>query len=586
MTQAPTMESATPLRRSTTVGANGVRVAAATDIAYADGIEGELLEIVRTAADVSSLSGAFMSDRQDWAIRYHLSPARANCLRSLRLPREAVVLEIGAGCGAITRWLGEHVAVVDAVEPMGARAAVARARTRDLPNVEVFQGMVEQVPDEPAYDAVFVIGVLEYVAGGSAHTDPYVEFLAAARRRLRPGGTLVLAIENKLGVKYLAGAPEDHSGLLYHGVEGYHGDSVRARTFDRENLVALVREAGFDHVSVKSLFPDYKTTRVVFDDAVFADVRTAPLTWRIPDFPSSPAGRPTARLISERHLWQSLVEAEVAPAFANSFLLLASDDQSSLWPPSLLASYCSVERHPAFATITELHDEAGLRFHRRRLDPLAEVEQASVFRHHIEDSVLHDGIPLTEFVAMAGEEAIAAGLGAWEDLVRRSCRTGAGAAIDLIPRNVIVSESGELVAIDQEWFSSRHSIRDTLGRGLLYLASDLHVMVHPYRFPGQTVSDLVAYLATMTSLDGDGSWLTGAVRADAELQAFVRSGADGGPRWQLWYDRTINHWVTALERPLTEGPLGRRDATGPVHALAGRPQPLRPAPVHLRGSAR
>lgn len=46
------------------------------------------------------------------------------------------ILEIGAGCGAITRYLGECGGNVLALE--GSQdAAIARARTRDLQNVTV-----------------------------------------------------------------------------------------------------------------------------------------------------------------------------------------------------------------------------------------------------------------------------------------------------------------------------------------------------------------------------------------------------------------------------------------------------------------
>ena len=54
--------------------------------------------------------------------------SRANAVRALTLPTQSRVLEIGAGCGAITRYLGETFEQVDALEPMLARARVARSQ--------------------------------------------------------------------------------------------------------------------------------------------------------------------------------------------------------------------------------------------------------------------------------------------------------------------------------------------------------------------------------------------------------------------------------------------------------------------------
>jgi cyclopropane fatty-acyl-phospholipid synthase-like methyltransferase len=574
--------AATPARGLVTRNERGVRVLAPTDIGYADGLEGELLKIVQTAQDVSSLAGALISTRDDWAVRYHLSSARANCLRSLRLDPSSVVLEVGAGCGAITRWLGEQVSVVDALEPQASRAVVARERTRDLPGVEVFQGLLEHVPDEPTYDVIFVVGVLEYVGGGSAEEAAYVDFLASVRSRLRPGGTMVLAIENKLGVKYLAGAPEDHSGHLFHGVEGYHGRTP-ARTFDRPTLTGMAVEAGFGVIDVKSLFPDYKMTRAAFDDSTFTDQRTAGLTCVIPSFPSAPAGRVAAKVMSEGHLWRSLVEAEVGPTFANSFLLLASDRGSSLWPRHLRASFFSTDRHPDFTTMTELVDApTGLRFVRRALRPSARRGTES-FLHQIDDSALVSGVRLDEFIAGADEEMIAVAIQAWERLVTSACDAAGPVPIDLIPQNVLVTSEGGLQVIDQEWFSTVHTSRDVVGRGLLYLADGLNGLAHPYRFPGSSIGDLLAYLASMTSLDGDGAWLTASVQAEATFQAFVRTGLEAGALWNEFYETAVGHWVRILERPLVEGPLGRRDVhSASSAAVSGVPQPLRLGPNPAR----
>ena len=39
-------------------------------------------------------------------------------------------------------------------------------------------------------------------------------------RHLTPGGRIVIAIENRLGLKYLAGCAEDHLGTYFSGIQG------------------------------------------------------------------------------------------------------------------------------------------------------------------------------------------------------------------------------------------------------------------------------------------------------------------------------------------------------------------------------
>ena len=86
---------------------------------YTDGenVEAELLALMRATTDRSVLSPALRAAIRDWPTHYHLSPRRANLLRPLGgWLRGRAVLEVGAGCGAITRYLGECGARVVALE--------------------------------------------------------------------------------------------------------------------------------------------------------------------------------------------------------------------------------------------------------------------------------------------------------------------------------------------------------------------------------------------------------------------------------------------------------------------------------------
>jgi|GEM_PF-4610653 len=79
------------------------------DFLYSDGDDAEerIAEIVRTSFDRSSVSHEFKRSITDWPTNYHLNPRRANLMRPLRDVLKGSILEIGAGTGAITRFLGE-----------------------------------------------------------------------------------------------------------------------------------------------------------------------------------------------------------------------------------------------------------------------------------------------------------------------------------------------------------------------------------------------------------------------------------------------------------------------------------------------
>ena len=78
-------------------------------IDYSDGdaAENTLMEILRGTRDRSSYSLELEAAIYDWISEYHLSSERANIYRFLDLEGVQNGLELGAGCGAITRYLGE-----------------------------------------------------------------------------------------------------------------------------------------------------------------------------------------------------------------------------------------------------------------------------------------------------------------------------------------------------------------------------------------------------------------------------------------------------------------------------------------------
>src|SRR3954447_20522679 len=114
----------TPVRELGTVSATGLRLLREDGSTYRDGAEEAVLGIAGAARDRSAASDEMVRAAVGWAQRYHFDPARANIVRCLDLSPSARVLEIGAGCGPITRYLGETCALVDALEPVQARAEV------------------------------------------------------------------------------------------------------------------------------------------------------------------------------------------------------------------------------------------------------------------------------------------------------------------------------------------------------------------------------------------------------------------------------------------------------------------------------
>lgn len=300
---------------------------------YLDGAEQYLVEGLQRISDRSIGSEELAALVRDWPTEYHLSPFRTTIFDCLGVADESLrVLELGCGCGAITRWLGERCGEVHAIEGNAARALAARTRCADLTGVEVYVGNFSELDEREGFDVVTLIGVLEY--GHLYHPVERNRPAAAAaaglrqaRDALRSDGVLVLAIENKLGIKYLNGAREDHSGRPYDGIEGYPDPSRSAVTFSARELERLLASVGFGTWEFLLPFPDYKLASTIVNPAA-CDDEDRIYNWL--DGPAPDRGAQRSRphfneLLAQREFTRAGLLRDVA----NSFVILAWPDAAA-----------------------------------------------------------------------------------------------------------------------------------------------------------------------------------------------------------------------------------------------------------------
>ncbi len=319
---------------------------------YADGAEQELYDLITSVDDRSVGSLALRGLVHDWPTHYHLSHRRGELLRPLQLAPGSRVLEIGAGAGAMTRWLGERGLEVVAVEGARARAEIAAARCADLDDVRVLCGSATDVVDEPPFDAVLLIGVVEY--GGVGGFPEPEELLATAAGLVSPDGVLVMAIENQLGLEYLAGAPEDHRLSAWSGVEGYRRPGPR--TWSRKVLRRMLADAGVAEQRWLFPFPDYKLPVAVLAEGGFdalAELGEGPgAVTTVARAMASPHHNGAWRYPYDLQLaHEAMVEAGLGPDVANSFLVVAGrtpDAVDEVADPDALAWILGDERRPGW----------------------------------------------------------------------------------------------------------------------------------------------------------------------------------------------------------------------------------------------
>lgn len=282
---------------------------------YSDGqIENELLEAAEHGRTREMLKSG-----SSWPVLYHFSDIRENLLEWYPFRKNATVLEIGAGCGALTGLLSRKAEHVTCIELSKKRSMVNASRNAGCGNVTIYIGNFKDI--EPnlteTYDYITLIGVLEYASLYLDGENPYLEMLKTAKKRLKNDGRLMIAIENKMGLKYWNGAPEDHTGAIGSGLNDYScGEHVR--TFSKDELTELLREVGFTSHQMYYPVPDYKLPEAVYSECI--QPRCGAVRNYRKDY-----DMPRLYRFNEAVLSDQICEDGMFPYFSNSFLLIAGE---------------------------------------------------------------------------------------------------------------------------------------------------------------------------------------------------------------------------------------------------------------------
>ena len=523
-------------------------------INYSDGdeVEGRIASIIQKASDISIFSAELRKHCTDWASTYHLSSLRANILRPFEAMLKGDILEVGAGCGALTRYLGEGGVNVLALEGSLRRAAITRLRTRDLNNVTVLAERFDQFQCAHQFDVVTLIGVLEYANLFIPGKNPALLMLERIRDLIKPGGVLILAIENQLGLKYFAGAPEDHLGQPMVGLEGrYRKD--QPQTFGRKVLSDMLRQAGFATHQMFAPFPDYKLPTSIVTEAGFMSEQfdAGAFAWqtakRDPQLPAYCNFSPEL-------VWTEVIRNGLGIDLANSFLCIASPTHQDLVDANVYAYHYSTDRIREYCKeIVFVRGDLGRIYVRYR--SLGEPEGAkkgkvdSLVGYSLpKESEYILGRPLSlDFVRIVTNdgwrfEDVSKYICRYVEILRVFLRSSdqnlelvspyerlPGNFFDIVPQNIIVGMNGDVYLIDKEWRIKTH-----VELGYLLFRSLLLLMNFVTRFgSSEDKSDMTRYEFVDGVLGGAGYELKEEdydryIRLEASIQEEVTGYRDEG----------------------------------------------------------
>ncbi len=318
---------------------------------YSDGtVETDLVQQFKEGKTAEEI----LKKKTSWPYIYHLSTIRENILNWFPFKKDCSILEIGSGCGALTALLSSKAKEVVSVELTKPRAEVNYYRNKDLNNVEIFVGNFNSMKFNQQFDYIILNGVLEYAGSFSNSESPYKSFLNNISQYLKSDGELLIAIENRIGLKYLNGAPEDHTGFLFSGINNYPGIDF-VRTFTKNELIHLLESAGYHFIDFFYPFPDYKLPEIIVTDETINQLS--------PEKIEESYNFDRLKFFDEIKMIRTLAHEGILDRFFNSFLIVCSREELKENP----IKYAKISRNRGkkFTLLTTIEEKDGKKLVRK-----------------------------------------------------------------------------------------------------------------------------------------------------------------------------------------------------------------------------
>ena len=239
---------------------------------------------------------------------YFLSPKRHGLFQWYPFKKDGSLLEIGAGYGQLTSAFTQKVDRVVAVENTKSKCDIISKRTE---NATVLLSDFNDLQLDEKFDYIILCNVFEYAKSFVESENPYVDYLNYLKKFLKKDGTILLALSNRLGLKYFAGYNEEHSNQLFEGINRFN-DVDYVQTFSKAELINIIEESEFFSYKFFYPYPDHEFPEVIHTDKLINEIPFNGVTEFSPD---------RLNFFDETTLNLALSPENISQYFANSFLV-------------------------------------------------------------------------------------------------------------------------------------------------------------------------------------------------------------------------------------------------------------------------
>ena len=232
----------------------------------------------------------------------HLSQVKENLLNWYEFKKDSSLLEVGSGFGELTNLFVKKKLNIVSIESSLEKSKILEKRFKDFDNIEVIVGEFEKIDIKKKFDYIVITDYLE--------ENDFCKTLENSKKYLKNNGTILLAIDNKYGIKNWKGK-NNYKFIL-------DKDFKNTKKYIENNL----NELGFINYKFYYIYPEYKAPNLIYTDEhkiTLEDIsRNFELNEDYEDL-----------VFKENDLLENILkdENELINFFANSFLIEISNEK-------------------------------------------------------------------------------------------------------------------------------------------------------------------------------------------------------------------------------------------------------------------
>lgn len=315
---------------------------------------------------------------EDWKVHMQLSPLRQSILNWYEFNREASLLEINGGYGALTGLFCQRCRSVTSLAAAEEEEEILHKRHGKRENLHIVKESSEAFfrHTDELYDYIVALGSIEYAAEPEAAIRLWMQ-------HLKPEGILLLTADNRYGLKYFCGAKDPHTLVPYDGVNGYFRKRGAAgRCLSRHELAEAIEHAGISRCQFYYPVPDSRMPQMIFSEHYQKGINTAE---RLVDYNYEDS----SMLGIEHRIFREMIDGGALPFMANAFLVeLTKEGKLS----DITYAVTTTDRGKVWGTATTIRSSGRVK--KRALWPEGEENIRKLHQHTRE--LAGRGIPVVQ----------------------------------------------------------------------------------------------------------------------------------------------------------------------------------------------